>query len=210
MDNLNSLLDHYKLPILLSLVGIVLIIGGIFSSNLHLGTNSTPKPTSYPEKSKVTSLEPQISKTILIDVSGAVKNPKVYSLDSSSRVEDAIKASGGFKTNANADYISKSINLSQKLVDGAKIYIPFTGENTGGVVAGVSSTTITSSGTSSTAKISINSASEKDLDTLPSVGAVTAQKIINGRPYQSIDDLLSKKVVSNSVFTKIKDLVTLD
>ena len=47
------------------------------------------------------------------------------------------------------------------------------------------------------------------LDTLPGVGKVTAGKIIQNRPYASIDDLLNKKIVGKSVFEKIKDLVQL-
>ena len=47
-----------------------------------------------------------------------------------------------------------------------------------------------------------------DLDTLPGVGPVTAQKIVDQRPFATIQDLLSKKTVSSSVFAKIKDKIT--
>lgn len=58
----------------------------------------------------------------------------------------------------------------------------------------------TSSGT-----ININQASESELDALPGIGPVTAQKIISNRPYQSVEDLLNKKAVGASEFAKIKD-----
>ena len=60
---------------------------------------------------------------------------------------------------------------------------------------------------SSDAKVDLNTASEKDLESLPGVGTVTAKKIISGRPYSSADDL-SKAGVSASTIKKITPLVT--
>jgi len=56
--------------------------------------------------------------------------------------------------------------------------------------------------------VNINQASAEELDALPGIGPVTAQKIISNRPYQSAQDLLEKKVVGQSEFTKIKDEVS--
>ncbi len=56
--------------------------------------------------------------------------------------------------------------------------------------------------------ININTASESQLDTLPGIGPVTAQKIIVGRQYGSIDELLSKKVVGAKVFEQLKDKIS--
>ena len=199
MENINELLNRYKLPIILSLVGVVLIIGGVVSSGLL----SKPKalPTSFPVQSLVKTTSAQDLK---IDISGAIVSPGVYILPLLSRMEDAVKVAGGFSPKANAEFISKQLNLSQKISDGQKIYIPYEGEGatavsagSGGVVEGAS-----------TGPVDINSASEAELDSLPSVGTVTAQKIISGRPYTSVDDLKSKKVVSASVFDKIKDKIS--
>src|SRR5580658_7823014 len=64
-----------------------------------------------------------------------------------------------------------------------------------------------SGGQASGAKVDLNSASEKDLETLPGVGAATAKKIISGRPYSSASDL-SKAGVSAATIKKITPLVT--
>jgi competence protein ComEA len=56
--------------------------------------------------------------------------------------------------------------------------------------------------------VDVNNASESELDSLPGVGPVTAAKIIENRPYQTIDELVVKKAVGDSLFGKIKDKIT--
>ena len=59
-----------------------------------------------------------------------------------------------------------------------------------------------------TAKLlDVNSASKADLETLPGIGDAYAQKIIEGRPYQRKDQLVSKKVIPQATYDKIKDLL---
>lgn len=184
-------IEKFKLPIGLSLLGLVLIIGGIFSSGLN-----KQKPKEFPKESLVSNNP----KTISVDVSGAVVKQGVYQLKDGDRIEEAIKQAGGFTENANQEYIAKYLNMAQKLIDGTKIYVPVAGEE--GVVAGTAS----ASG-GQTAKVNINTASRSELEALPGIGVVTASKIISGRPYQEIGELLSKKVVGKSVYEKVKDLL---
>lgn len=56
--------------------------------------------------------------------------------------------------------------------------------------------------------IDINSATLADLQSLPGVGAVTAQKIVEGRPYTSIDDLKTRNIVKGKTYDKIRNLVS--
>lgn len=174
-------LQKFRLPIGLALIGIVLIIGGIVSSGLN-------KPKTYPKESLV-----QSQKLISIDVSGAVNNPGVYQIKDGSRIEEAIVAAGGFSENANKEYISKYLNMAQKLSDGGKIYVPFVGEQ--GIVAGESKAE----------KVNINTATQAELEALSGIGPGYASKIISDRPYQTIEDLLNKKIIPKSTFDKIKD-----
>ena len=130
---------------------------------------------------------------IVVHVDGAVANPGVYHLKTEARISDAVSAAGGLGENAD----SSRVNLAAKVSDGQKILIPTKGESVTASIAG-----------SSTGPVNINTASSSQLDSLPGVGSVTSGKIISARPYSTVDELMSKKVVSKSVFEKIKDLVS--
>lgn len=138
---------------------------------------------------------------IVVHVGGAVQKPGVYRLKKESRVENAIAAAGGFSEAADQEYISKQINLAQKISDGIKIYIPQQGERTVLGTSGVSGNSVTS-------LVNVNTADAAQLEALSGIGPVTAAKIIDSRPYNSIEDLTAKKVVSASVFEKIKEKIT--
>jgi len=203
MDRINEKLNEFKLPIGLLLVGGVLLVGGLFSSNLIQKPKS---PENFPKESIVSAGE--ISE-VKIDVSGAVNNPGVFSLNKESRIEDAVKLAGGFSDQASKEYISKRLNLSQKISDGLKIYIPFEGEQANGQLT-MDNGQVAGAATSISGKIGINSAEQASLESLPGIGAVTAKKIIDNRPYATLEELLSKKAVSKSVYTKILELVDLN
>src|SRR5262249_27746718 len=148
-------------------------------------------------------ISPTETNKIVIDVEGAVQKPGIYSLGSQAREEDAITAAGGLSPKADAGAITKGMNMAARLSDGMKLYIPFAGEQP------MTSTGDQSVAGASATSVSVNSATEAQLDSLPGVGPVTAGKIISNRPYTTLDDLVSKKAVTSSVFSKIKDLVTL-
>lgn len=184
-------LEKFKLPIALSLLGLVLIIGGVFTSGIN-----KQKAKNYPKESFV-----QSNKTISVDVSGAVVNAGVYKLQDGSRVEEAILAAGGFSETANGEYISKYLNMAQLVSDGTKIYVPFSGETVNTQGSGIVS------GASTQAKININRATQTQLESLPGIASVRASNIISGRPYQNIEELVSRKIIGPSIFENIKDQI---
>lgn len=186
-----ELIDKFKIPIGLGLVGIVLVVGGLVA-----GSNKAPSTAiDFPKESLVSS-------QITVDVSGAVVSPGVYELEAEARIEDAIKAAGGLSEQASGEYVSKSLNLAQKISDGVKIYIPYQGDPTSpngyagqGKIAGVNTSGM----------VNINTGTQAELEALPGIGPVTASKIISGRPYLKVEDLLSQKIVPKATFEKIKD-----
>lgn len=182
-------IEKFKLPIGLSLIGIVLIVGGMLLNKPY------PATAGFPKESLIEN-----QKLISVDVSGAVQNPGVYQLMTGSRIEDAVQAAGGFTQNANQEYISKSLNMAQKLSDGNKVYVPVVGEQT---------TWEESRPTSQVNKVNINTATQAELEALPGIGPVTASKIISERPYQTIEELLDKKIINKTVFEKIKEQLIL-
>jgi competence protein ComEA len=141
---------------------------------------------------------------VYVDVGGAVMRPGLYKLSSEARVNDALAAAGGLEAEADRDWFSKNINLAQKVTDGAKIYIPFQGETSGQS----DSATGQVSGAAISGKINVNTASAAELDQLWGVGPATAEKIISGRPYGSVEELLTKKILNSNVYERCKDEVT--
>ncbi len=183
------LLKRNWIPLLLGLIGLLLLSYGLISL-----LSSNEKDTVVIEKSE----DNNVSSKIKVDVEGAVVKPGVYELDNTARIQDALIAAGGFSASADRTIVSKKLNLASRLVDGSKIYIPQKGEET----------ILTSSG-SVEGTININSATAEQLDTLSGIGPTTAEKIINLRPYSSLEDLVTKKAVSQKVFDSIKDKISL-
>lgn len=202
MDNnlseyLLGFLKKHWLPSALALLGLIFFVYGLIAL---LNQNKSGGDIKFETNSK--ALNKEVESLITVDIEGAVSNPGVYKLKVGSIIQDGLVAAGGLSIEANRDFVSKNINLAVRLTDGQKIYIPKVGESALPSVQG-SSTTTTISGL-----ININVALESELDTLSGVGPVTAGKIINNRPYATIEELTSKKVVSQKVFEQIKDKIT--
>lgn len=192
---------EYKIPLALTFISILLII---FSIGLLIKSIQTTPPITFSTSSANQSGE--LEKNITVDVAGSVERPGVYKLSKDARVGEAIAAAGGLSGNADTDYVSGKINQAAVLTDGAKIYIPGIGENQTSHIITNTSDTSDSSGLS---LISINSASQSELESLPGVGPVIAGKIIAGRPYGSFNELVAKKAMSQSLFNKLENLLSL-
>jgi len=159
------------------------------------------------------------SKKVFVDISGCVKNPGVYEASFGARLKDILNLAGGLSDEADKNFFQRNFNLARIVFDQEKIYVPSIWEIQNGIFVENPKTLDYSSpqninleeytSPNVNEKININQATVEELDTLPGVGKITAQKIISNRPYQTIEELLTKKVVNKSTFEKIKDLISL-
>jgi competence protein ComEA len=196
---------HYIIPIILGVAGLVCIGYGVVNLSSQQKPTAPSSFASSEELARKTKERVQPSpKHITIDVEGSVVKPGIYSLPEGSRVQAALAAAGGFAKDADRQQVAKQLNLASPLTDGGKLYIPAVGEQ---MPAGGESSTGSVAGIA-TGFINLNTATQSELESLPGIGPVTAQKIIDGRPYQKLEDLTEKKAVGESVFGKIKDLVS--
>jgi competence protein ComEA len=144
--------------------------------------------------------EPAPVRRLLVLV-GAVRTPGLYRLDDGSRVDDAIGAAGGPKPKADLD----AINLAAPVADGQQVVVPVRGSGTAPAGAG-------SSGTAA-GPVHLNTATLEQLDTLPGVGPVTAQKILDYRDqhgaFSSVDELDAVPGIGPTRLAELKELVDL-
>lgn len=185
-------------PIESTLISLSIIT--IFLSLFLLTSNASSPNTPITIVNAKTTLKNK-AKELYIDVSGAVKDPGIYVVEEGARIYEVIEKAGGISESADVLYLQRSINQSKKLRDEEKIFIPFA----------IPSTSIIDAYNiqSEPSKIPINSASTTLLESLPGVGKVTAENIVNHRPFSSIEEMVEKKVVTTRVFEQIKDLIDL-
>jgi competence protein ComEA len=152
---------------------------------------------------------------ITVDIAGAVNNPGVYSFNQGSRIVDAIDKAGGFSEEVGYRYVSMKMNLSSLIEDHQKIYIPFK-EELYCEIKNLQYVELqptpqeqdfkdnnTSDSTQSC--ININTATLDQLVTLNGVGESTAQKIIDARPFEAVEDILEVAGIGDATYEKFKD-----
>jgi competence protein ComEA len=136
---------------------------------------------------------------LVVHVVGAVHRPGLFRLQEGSRVADAVSRAGGPTRRADLS----AVNLAAPLADGQQVIVPRRGPP-GAAAAGVAGTT--------GAKVSLAIATVDQLDELPGIGPVTAQKIVDWRashgPFQSVDDLDDVPGIGPARIEQLRDLVT--
>ncbi len=149
---------------------------------------------------------------VVFQVTGAVNAPGVYSLDGEPRVADVVEVAGGLTDEADEG----RINLALVVRDGARIDIPKVGDSTTatgsgnlpGVTQGVVNPEPVTTGTSGL--LDLNSATKDELVSLPGIGEVRAQSIIDWRSTNlitAVDDLLAISGIGPATVDSIRDLV---
>lgn len=151
--------------------------------------------------------------TIVVDVEGAVIEPGIRTLPSGARVADALLAAGGYAPDADLEAAAETLNLAERLSDGAQILVPRVGA---GVVAAAPSGAAPAPGTPGDqagpgGTVNLNTASAEQLDALPGIGPVTVDRIIAARaeqPFSSLEDALERGVLDRGQLRELEGLAT--
>lgn len=167
--------------------------------------SAAPLPGSSAEPARTPSASPAL---LVVDVNGKVVHPGVYRLPPGSRVYDAVEAAGGVRPGVD----TVSLNLAAPLQDGQQIVVgrpaaaqsaPAIGGATGAAPAG---------STAPTVPLDLNTATPEQLDTLPGVGPVLAQHILDWRTqhgqFTSVTQLNDVSGIGEVKFADLRELVT--
>jgi competence protein ComEA len=141
---------------------------------------------------------------VTVDVAGKVRRPGLTTLPAGSRVADALEKAGGPRGRVDLS----ALNLARVLVDGEQILVGRAAPP-GGIAAGASTAAPDPAG----ALVNLNTATTEQLETLPGVGPVTAQKILEWRgangAFSSVDELLDVDGIGDKTLAEIAPHVTL-
>ena len=150
---------------------------------------------------------PSTATVVVVHVSGAVRKPGIYELQPGARVADAIDLAG-LRPAANLN----ALNLAEPLVDGSKIDVPHRGEAPVPAPGLASPASPSTGAPGAGTPVNINTADQTVLETLPEVGPVTAQAIIEYRTqigsFTSIEQLLEVSGIGPATFEAMRSLVT--
>ncbi len=196
--------------------GTEILIGGVESpengevSGGEQGSEETPKSGDSGEAgggtggggSSRTGEEvkvPEQETVIRVYVCGAVANPGVVEITQGSRVEDALKAAGGFAADAGRE----AVNLADWVSDGQKVYFPREGEAAEESAA---------QSQAASGLVNINTADMETLCTLPGIGESRARDIISYREanggFEACEDIMKVPGIKTAAYEKIRDKIT--
>lgn len=167
-------------------------------------------PKKKPSGLKVPAFERATE--VVVEIAGAVNRPGVYHLPKPARINDLLVRANGLSKQANKGYVSRSLNLAQTLNDQEKIYIPELGEEAPAVSNIIPQSAIvqnTANELSEGPLLNVNSASKSELENLPGIGEITAEKIIEGRPYTSVEELSKNGVLKKNIFDGLKEKISI-
>jgi competence protein ComEA len=179
------------------LVGALVAIGICVLAGRSLVAAGTPKSTQSAER--VSAIRTAEAATLVVHVVGAVRRPGLYRLREGSRVADAVKRAGGATPKADLALI----NLAAPAADGVQVVVPRRAPP---------NDTTAPAGEAPEGPLRLNTATLDQLDALPGVGPVTAQRILDYREehgaFASVDDLDAVPGIGPARLEQLRELVT--
>jgi competence protein ComEA len=159
--------------------------------------------TAAPPPSRLAQLKPAAPIRLVVHVAGAVRRPGVYRFRDGERVADAVARAGGSTRNADLS----ALNLAAPLSDGVQVLVPAAAT----VEASGAPSGAEAGGSPVGGKVHLSAASADELDELPGVGPVTAQKIVDWRmqhgPFRTLEDLDAIPGIGPARIEQLRDLV---
>jgi len=180
-------LEKYRLPLYCGLGGLVLVAFGFFLFSIGKQEQIQVEVIPAEEEAAV----------VMVDLEGAVERPGVYELESGARLNDLLIKAGGLGAEADRAWVTQNLNLATELHDGQKVWIPKVGQAQ--ILEGASTLA---------GNVNINTATSDQLEQLSGIGSARAEAIVSNRPYSTVEELVAKKVIPQSVFEKIKEKIT--
>ncbi len=196
----------YKVPSNFRVYDAIMRAGGFIldsdSSQMNLSEIVTDQMVIFIPKKIVDTL-PESNKTLIyVEITGEIMKPGLYRVEDNLLIKDVINLAGGIKSTAD---ISK-INLNQGIVNQLSIHIPAINTSTNPDINKDPEETNPTSN-----KININTATVDILDTLPGIGYIIAQRIIDYRAeygnFESIEDIMNVSGIKEAIYAEIKDLI---
>lgn len=187
LKEIYSILYKYKLYVFVFLVIVLSIISIILQ---EISRNKVVRINS----SDIIGVEGKM----VVYVTGEVKNPGVYYINHNSRLNDVIDICGGLTENADID----KLNLAKKISDSEKIIIPKKNDEI-----------IYFEEYEEETKVNINEANLEELKQIPSIGDITAKRIIEYRQrnkFNNIEDIMNVNGIGRSKFDTIKEYICVD
>jgi len=141
------------------------------------------------------------AKLLVVDVAGAVRRPGLYRLRAGARIDDAVAAAGGATSKAQLD----AVDLAAPVADGEQVLVPGRGPD------GAAVSPSPAGGSSPSGPVDLNTATLAQLENLPGIGPVTAQKILAYRQqhgaFHSVDELQGVPGIGPAHIAQLKGLV---
>ena len=197
------------MPFNLSRSSALVAVCGLLALLVLVGNRIAHTGAAAPEV--VAPLEPVTQaapERMVVHVVGAVRRPGLYRLRDGMRVADAVARAGGATPRA---YLA-GLNLAAPLVDGTQVLVPSRAAAAPAAGAGATASGGDGSAGVAAAKVSLGTATAEQLDELPGVGPVTAQKILDYRaehgPFRSVDELDDVPGIGPTRVEQLRDLVT--
>ena len=211
MNRIRELLSRAKagdkasrIALIAPIVAFVFALGW-FNSGVPPTQVVEPTPSLYAEPGELNETEVSLSTDIFVHVTGAVAKPGVYATEVGSRVFDIVAMAGGFTKKAD----QASVNLARLVSDGEQLLVfeRATSSNT------ATATSNAPTGSMAGTLVSLNRATQSELEELPGVGPTLAQRIIDWRSanggFKSLEDLLEVGGIGDKLFAGIQGKVAL-